>query len=166
MNRRITGLVLMVVALASTLCASEWKLKIENGRIKNLTVDPVNSTLGIEKSFEVEVDGAGNPVRGTVVMTNGYTRDMKDGEIKLAWLVYAGPRVMWNYFKDQGKVASVDLSQGPAVGKQTHVVTQNGMEYFGKISSIQAAPDRFTLDVDGNPQIFDKAPVKLIEQMK
>jgi hypothetical protein len=166
MNRRIPCILMIIAALASALWASQWKIKIENGRIKNLTVDPVNSTLGIEKSFEVEVDASGNPVRGTVSMTNGFTRDMKDGEIKLAWLVYAGPKVMWNYFKDQGRVASLDLSQTPAIGKQTHIVTQNGTEYFGKISTILTPPDKFTLDVDGNPQPFDKAPIKTIEQLK
>jgi hypothetical protein len=166
MNRRIPCTLLIIAALASTVLATQWRIKNENGRIKNLTVDPVNSTLSVEKSFEVEVDASGNPIRGTVDMTNGFSRDMKDGEIKLAWLVYGGPKVMWNYFKDQGRVASLDLSQTPVIGKQTHIVTQNGMEYFGKISTIVSAPDKFTLDVDGNPQPFDKAPIKTIEQLK
>ena len=165
--KKRTAAIIGVLAMATVAAAGgRWQInRASDGSVKDLTVENVTSTLGIEKEFEVEVNAAGIPTRGTVSFTNGFKRDLKEGEMNLAWQVYGGRQVMWQNFKDQGHVVTLDQNQTPVIGKPTYIVTQGGIEYFGKVVSA-TKPDQFVLDSDGNSITFDKAPFKVFEQMR
>jgi hypothetical protein len=166
MNKRASFIAILAMATLAG-AAPTWKInRTSDGTIRNLTVDNPISTLGIERSFEVEVNASGVPTRGTVSFTNGFKRDLKDGEMSLAWIVYGGHQVMWEYWKDQGQVVTLGQNQVPTPGKATHIITQGDIEYFGKIAGGPARFDQFVLDIDGSNITFDKAPLKVLEQLK
>jgi hypothetical protein len=164
---KIANFFIAVLAMATlTGAAGIWTINLtSDGAISSLTFENVMSSLGIERSFEVDVNSAGNPVMGTVTFYGGFRRFLTESETNLVWEVYGGRQVMWEYLKSQGRVLTVAPDQTPIPGKMAYLITRDDVEYFGVVA-FGARSDFFVLYNEGNAITFDGAPLKVFEQVR
>jgi hypothetical protein len=143
------------------------------GSLTSMDFTNLTTYLNIEKEFLFTLNSNGTPAKCTITFNNGIQRDMKQGEMDLHFAQCGGPNIVWDYYKEHGRVVSysLDKDQIPfsAYGKVSRLILRNGSEYIGRIGKMADKPDGISLTIEGaggGPLSFFNNTVASIEQMK
>jgi hypothetical protein len=148
-----------------------WKISLgADGRTVSMTYSNPATFLNIESEFALDVDNAGEPVKGTIKFKNGFQRAMSPEEVNYYFEQYKGDRAYWDYSQAQGKITNftsqTDQIPFGFLGRKARVLTTAGNTYIGTLGVNANTPAWFALDIRGNHILFYRQVVKEIQQLK
>ena len=166
---------ILVSGAACLLSADDsqnWKIESDNsGQITKMTYANPKTQLNIEKELVYNISPSGKPASGTVNFTNGFSREMKQGEVVTYFDMFNGFKAEWDSWQSQDKLVTVG-SDGkiPAewLGKPARIITNTGKDIIGRLSASDGESE-YQIEVDGaccGPIHFTMAGIKQVQELK
>jgi hypothetical protein len=148
-----------------------WKITpAADGKSATMTYMNPTTQLAIESELDIDVDNAGEPVKGTIKFKTGLQRAMSTEEVVFYLEQYKGDQAYWDYAQAQGKTTSftsqTDQIPFGFLGRKTRVLTTENTVYIGTVSQNANTPAWFSLDIKGFRILFYRMAVKEMQQMK
>jgi hypothetical protein len=148
-----------------------WKITPgADGKSATMTYMNPTTQLSIESEFDIDVDNAGEPVKGTIKLKTGLQRAMSTEEVVFYLEQYKGDQAYWDFAQAQAKINSftsqTDQITFSFLGRKSRVLTTENAAYIGTLGVNANMPTWFTLDIKGFRLLFFRQAVKEIQQMK